>query len=45
VPFPYNPHSADIQAEVKEDRFGNTKLPNDCCAIVWEFLVYNKFFN
>ncbi|MEG4447208.1 hypothetical protein QUB49_36770, partial [Microcoleus sp. AT9_B4] len=37
------PHSADIQAEGKEDRFGNTKLPNDCRAIVWEFLVYNIF--
>ena len=33
------PHSADIQAEVKEDRFGNNKLPNDCTAIVWEFIV------
>ena len=39
----WNPHSADIQAEVKEDRFGNKKLPNDCRAIVWEFLVYNRF--
>jgi hypothetical protein len=39
----YIPHSADIQAEVKEDRFGNNKLPNDCRAILWEFLVYNRF--